>query len=94
MATMMALRSATPARLNAASLFGGKGADQRRLWQCVALCGEFRRYVGVSPSVYRARLKQYRIQGLWGRIYKTLLYALTHAPLLLPFSLEPARVVV
>jgi hypothetical protein len=54
----------------------------------------FRRYVGVSPSVYRARLQHYRIKGLWGRIYKTLLYALTHAPLLLPFPLEPARVVV
>jgi hypothetical protein len=34
---MTALRSATPGRLNAASLFGGKGADQRRLWQCVSL---------------------------------------------------------
>jgi hypothetical protein len=54
----------------------------------------FRRYVGVSPSIYRAWLQQSRIQGLWGRIYKTLRYALTHAPLLLPFPLEPARVVV
>jgi hypothetical protein len=54
----------------------------------------FRRYVGVSPSVYRARLQHYRIKGLWDRIYKTLLYALTHTPLLLPFPLEPARVVV
>jgi hypothetical protein len=54
----------------------------------------FRRYVGVSPSIYRAWLKHYRIQGLWDRIYETLRYALTHAPLLLPFPLEPARVVV
>jgi AraC-like DNA-binding protein len=54
----------------------------------------FRRYVGVSPSIYRAWLKQYRIQGLWDRIYETLRYALTHAPLLLPFPFEPARVVV
>ena len=42
----------------------------------------------------RARLQQYRIKGLPGRIYKTLLYALTHAPLLLPLPLEPALVVV
>jgi hypothetical protein len=54
----------------------------------------FRRYVGVSPCVYRARLQHYRIKGLGDRIYKTLRYALTHAPLLLPFPLEPARVVV
>jgi YesN/AraC family two-component response regulator len=49
----------------------------------------FRRYVSVSPSIYQARLQQSRIKGLWDRIYKTLLYALTHAPLLLPFPLEP-----
>ena len=54
----------------------------------------FRRYVGVSPSGYRARLKHYHIKGLRGRIYETLLYALTHAPLLLGGPLEPARVVV
>jgi AraC-like DNA-binding protein len=54
----------------------------------------FRRYVGVSPSIYRARLQQSRIKGLWGRIYKTLRYALTHTPLLLGYPLEPARVVV
>jgi len=54
----------------------------------------FRRYVGVSPSIYRARLQQSRIQGLRGRIYKTLRYALTHTPLLLGYPLEPARVVV
>jgi len=54
----------------------------------------FRRYVGMSPSIYRARLQQSRIQGLRGRIYKTLRYALTHTPLLLGYPLEPARVVV
>jgi AraC-like DNA-binding protein len=54
----------------------------------------FRRYVGVSPSIYRARLQQSRSKGLWDRIYKTLRYALTHTPLLLGYPLEPARVVV